>query len=141
MTRFHSNVTSTTNACHLRGIEGGTYYPCGKGGRNGKADADSRIVHEPLTVTLSNHTLMVQRVLVLFLWRQNECKWGALDVDVYDLDHQTLRQKIQKLKLPLVHCGSKSGGAHLFLFLALRASFYCSGVSIGDGSCFGSQWL
>lgn len=40
-----------------------------------------------------------------------------MDIDDYDLDHKSLQNDIQKLKLPLLHCRSKSGGAHLFLFL------------------------
>ena len=46
----------------------------------------------------------------------NMCKWGCVDVDQYPLDHKTLVEKINKLKLPLVVCRSKSGGAHCFLF-------------------------
>ena len=45
------------------------------------------------------------------------CKWGCIDVDQYTLDHKLLMDKIRKLKLPLVVCRSKSGGAHCFLFL------------------------
>ena len=44
------------------------------------------------------------------------CKWGCIDVDQYPLDHKMLVDKIRKLKLPLVVCRSKSGGAHCFLF-------------------------
>jgi len=45
------------------------------------------------------------------------CKWGCIDVDSYaGFDHQKLLKKIQTLKLPLVVCRSKSGGAHIFLF-------------------------
>jgi len=44
------------------------------------------------------------------------CRWGCIDVDTYPLDHKEIIKKIQKLKLPLVMCRSKSGGAHLFLF-------------------------
>jgi len=46
-----------------------------------------------------------------------KCKWGAIDVDVYDLDFKKLEQELNKVKLPLVICKTKSGGAHLYLFL------------------------
>jgi hypothetical protein len=46
----------------------------------------------------------------------NKCKWGCIDVDQYPLDHKLLVEKIRRLKLPLVVCRSKSGGAHCFLF-------------------------
>ena len=47
----------------------------------------------------------------------NTCKWGCIDVDDYPLDHSALFKKIKKLNLPLVYCKSKSGGAHLFIFM------------------------
>lgn len=47
---------------------------------------------------------------------QNACVWGCIDVDQYPLDHGVLVQKIRRLRLPLVVCRSKSGGAHCFLF-------------------------
>lgn len=42
--------------------------------------------------------------------------WFAGDIDVYNIDHQALIQRVQKLELPLVVCRSKSGGAHLYCF-------------------------
>tara|TARA_B100000886_G_scaffold337095_1_gene297147 strand:+ start:2931 stop:4481 length:1551 start_codon:yes stop_codon:yes gene_type:complete len=46
----------------------------------------------------------------------NKCKWGCIDVDVYNLDHKKVIDKIKELKFPLITFRSKSGGAHLFLF-------------------------
>ena len=46
----------------------------------------------------------------------NNCKWGCIDIDQYPLDHKSLIEKIRRMKLPLVVCRSKSGGAHCFLF-------------------------
>lgn len=45
------------------------------------------------------------------------CWWGAIDVDVYDLDLDELSKKISDAKLPLITITSKSGGAHLYLFM------------------------
>tara|TARA_Y100001938_G_C8081636_1_gene429516 strand:- start:920 stop:2437 length:1518 start_codon:yes stop_codon:yes gene_type:complete len=47
---------------------------------------------------------------------ENNCKWGCIDVDHYDLNHSEIIKKIQSMNLPLVTFRSKSGGAHLFLF-------------------------
>tara|TARA_R110002012_G_scaffold5144_3_gene23600 strand:- start:451 stop:1989 length:1539 start_codon:yes stop_codon:yes gene_type:complete len=47
----------------------------------------------------------------------NKVKWGCIDVDTYPLDHKLLISQIRKLKLPLIVCRSKSGGAHMFLFV------------------------
>lgn len=42
--------------------------------------------------------------------------WGAIDVDVYPVDFKGLQEKIDRLKLPLLICKSKSGGAHIYMF-------------------------
>jgi hypothetical protein len=47
----------------------------------------------------------------------NMCHWGAIDIDVYDLDLPALEQKIIAAGVPLVVCRTKSGGAHLYLFV------------------------
>lgn len=44
--------------------------------------------------------------------------WGCIDVDTYNLDLIKLSKKIHEKKLPLVVCRSKSGGAHIFIFLS-----------------------
>lgn len=45
------------------------------------------------------------------------CMFGAIDVDVYDLDLPSEEAKIRALGLPLTVCRTKSGGAHLYLFM------------------------
>lgn len=42
------------------------------------------------------------------------CRWFAIDVDDYNIDHTALAKDISKKNIPLVHCRSKSGGAHLY---------------------------
>jgi len=46
----------------------------------------------------------------------DQCKFGAIDIDVYPLDHKALLKQIKQKKFPLIMCLSKSGGAHLYLF-------------------------
>ena len=87
-------------------------------GRNGKTEANSRVVREPLTEELvKNHLEGKHGVGAIPITKENECYFGAIDIDQYDLDHKGLIAKIVKFKLPLVVCRSKSGGAHLFCFL------------------------
>lgn len=45
------------------------------------------------------------------------CLFGAIDVDVDNIDHKLLAERIDGLKLPLHVCRSKSGGAHLYVFV------------------------
>lgn len=45
------------------------------------------------------------------------CWWGAIDIDDYKAPLETLNKQMESMELPLVLCRSKSGGAHIFLFL------------------------
>jgi hypothetical protein len=90
----------------------------GRVGRNGKAEAKSMIVRGPLTDELvQGHIEGRQGVGSIPITQDNLCMFGALDIDTYDLNLVELNAKVQKLGLPLVLCRSKSGGAHLYLFL------------------------
>ena len=90
----------------------------GRVGRDGKAEGKSRIVREPLTEEIvQGHIDGKQGVGAIPINEDNMCRFGAIDVDVYDLNHKELQEKICKLDLPLLHCRSKSGGAHLYVFL------------------------
>jgi len=53
----------------------------------------------------------------------NECKFGAIDVDIYNKPDEIQRivSEIYDQKLPLVPCSSKSGGLHLYLFLKSKS--------------------
>ena len=83
----------------------------GRVGRDGKAEGKSRIVREPLTEEIvQGHIDGKQGVGAIPINEENKCKWGALDIDIYDLDHNELQKRINKQKLPLLHCRSKSGG-------------------------------
>jgi len=66
---------------------------------------------------VKNHLEGKHGVGAIPITKENECYFGAIDIDQYDLDHKGLIAKILKFKLPLVVCRSKSGGAHLFCFL------------------------
>ncbi len=44
--------------------------------------------------------------------------WGCGDIDDYSVNHAEMVAKIKRYDLPLILTKSKSGGAHLFLFLS-----------------------
>lgn len=46
------------------------------------------------------------------------CWWGSIDIDDYSLNPLDVIRRIESLNLPLVPVVSKSGGLHLFIFLA-----------------------
>lgn len=90
----------------------------GRVARNGKAEANSYVTREVMTEDhVKAHIAGKQGVGAIPINSKNECKFGAIDVDDYDLDHKALAAKIKRLALPLIQCRSKSGGAHLYLFL------------------------
>ena len=91
--------------------------------KHGKTQAHYQIVHEPLTVELvQNHLDGKLGVGAIPIDETSRCSFGALDIDDYNLDLPALLAKVKRFKLPLVMCRSKSGGAHLFLFLSEKVA-------------------
>lgn len=90
----------------------------GKTSRTGKAEAKSFVVREPLTESrVQAHLDGGQGIGAIPINSQNKCKFGAIDVDDYDLNLQDVCARVSKAALPFVVCRSKSGGAHIYLFL------------------------
>ena len=88
---------------------------------SGKLEGKSWIVPEQLTEDKwLNHLAGKEPSLgIIPINEKNQCKWGAIDVDTYDgFDHKKLIKTIAEKKLPLVVCCSKSGGAHIYLFVS-----------------------
>lgn len=49
----------------------------------------------------------------------DSCSWGCIDIDEYNgIDHAALARQLAERELPIVVCRSKSGGAHLLLFVS-----------------------
>ena len=84
----------------------------------GKAVARALIKREEVTEDLwSDHIDGKEPALgIIPINENNECRWGCIDVDIYNLDHVTIMRNIKGMGFPLVTFRSKSGGAHLFLF-------------------------
>tara|TARA_R110000796_G_scaffold22846_8_gene65827 strand:- start:8110 stop:9648 length:1539 start_codon:yes stop_codon:yes gene_type:complete len=94
------------------------YFKIEKTGANGKAQGKAGVLREPQTTQLwQEHLTGTGNGLgIVPINEENSCKWGCIDIDQYPLDHKLLVDKIRRMKLPLVVCRSKSGGAHCFLF-------------------------
>lgn len=115
----------------------------GRVGRNGKTEADSRVVHQTLDEEkIQAHLDGKTGVGSIPINSDNVCKFGALDIDTYDLDLQALNQKVQSMGMPLILCRSKSGGAHLFLFLKdwepaalIREYLLEMSIALGHSGC------
>ena len=89
---------------------------------DGKANGKNITISKELTDKdlldlWSGHLSGKQSVGIVPIDEHNKCVWGAIDVDEYQLDLKDLAKKIAKQKLPLIVCRSKSGGAHIYLFI------------------------
>jgi hypothetical protein len=78
----------------------------------------ARTVREPVTDELWEKHLKGETPLgIISIREDSKCLWGSIDVDDYSVNLVDLVDRIERVKFPLVLCRSKSGGAHLFLFL------------------------
>ena len=95
----------------------GTYLI--KGARHdGKQNGKAAVIHRPPTDELwVKHLRGVEPSLgIIPIRADSTCSWGAIDIDMYPIDHAALVKKIRKLELPLIVFRSKSGGAHCYMF-------------------------
>jgi hypothetical protein len=85
----------------------------------GKVEGVSVVKREEVTRAMwENHLNGLEPSLgIMPVNEKSECKWGCIDVDKFDLNYEEILRKIRKLSLPLVMIRSKSGCAHLFLFI------------------------
>ena len=83
---------------------------------DGKQEGKSYIVRKEITDELWEKHLKGEgpSLGIIPIKSDNTVVWGCIDIDTYPLDHKKLIHKIRKLEIPLIHCKSKSGGAHLF---------------------------
>jgi len=109
----------------------------------GKQKAKSYIVRQPLTLELiQSHIDGKQGVGAIPINEDNKCRFGALDIDQYPLDHNELLDKLEKFNVPCIVCRSKSGGAHIFFFFKewMNASDFRDkaaeiSAALGHGRC------
>ena len=93
-------------------------YKKGDRNENGKQGGKAFIVRKNVSDELwDNHLNGIGDALgIIPITENNTCKWGCIDIDEYNFNHKHLVENIRSLQLPLIVCGSKSGGAHVFLF-------------------------
>lgn len=106
----------------FKGMENahGTYNPQYKN-EKGKLVGAAAVVHEPPTTTTWMYHLVGEQGLGIGpLDSESMCGWGAIDIDIYNLNHEELLDKIKEKKLPLLCARTKSGGAHLYCFFSER---------------------
>lgn len=128
----------------------GSYEPDGNvrsdGKKGGKAFINKRLVTKELWV---NHLQGKQSLGIIPITDNSTCRWGCIDIDVYEgFDHSILIKQIEKNKLPVVVCRSKSGGAHIFIFttepisaklMRLKLHEFRALLNYGDAEVFPKQ--
>lgn len=91
----------------------------GEDDERGKKSAEYITVHEPVTSDLWRQHLDGKIRLGLKPEKDDQCKWGCIDVDpnnYKDYSEKKYVEIIKKYKLPFVPVKSKSGGLHIFVF-------------------------
>lgn len=88
-------------------------------GKSGdKVVGKAATITKPVTQELWNLHLEGKQGLGIIPINANSlCKFGAIDIDEYDLDLLSLNRNIQQYKFPVMVCRTKSGGAHLYMFM------------------------
>lgn len=112
----------TDRFAHLyRGKQGhmGKFTPDGKLSGKGKVLGRNEIVPQgPTQEDWMQHLWQgIYSIGIIPINEENQCAFAAIDIDEYEsLDKVRILQDIEKQKLPIVACESKSGGIHLYIF-------------------------
>lgn len=94
----------------------GTVENQAKGGKL-EIKATARTVRSEVTLELWQQHVSGKSPLGIIPLRDNDtCVWGVIDIDNYGLVYADVLSVVEREKLPLVACRSKSGGMHLFMF-------------------------
>lgn len=102
-----------------------------------------RFIKNPVTPKQwENHVKGVMGLGIVPITEDDTCTWGALDIDVDDIDHGKLVKLVKNFNLPLIVCRSKSGGAHCHTFIntpvkaeVLRKALAKFAAKLGFGQC------
>jgi hypothetical protein len=90
----------------------------GKKDPRGKVPGKAKTIKEPVTEKIwEAHLTGKEGLGIVPVDDEGFTKFGAIDVDVYDLNLENLESRVRKTKMPLTVCRTKSGGAHLYLFM------------------------
>ncbi len=96
----------------------GTYVTLDKANAKKKVEGRAVTLTKPVTEALWEAHLdgSGKGLGIIPIMDDANVNWAAIDIDDYELNHIALEEKINKIKLPVVMCRTKSGGAHLYVF-------------------------
>lgn len=96
----------------------GLLLPTDEVSARGKHQARYKTVRAAVPpIAWQRHLQGIEGLVITPVDDEGRCWFGAIDVDVYGMDVPDLARLVAGLGLPLVTCRTKSGGAHLYLFL------------------------
>ena len=115
----------------------------------GKKTGVYKIIKKPPEVQhWIDHLKGKQGLGIIPIMDDNTCKWGAIDVDNYQVDHKNLVERLRKERIIGWVARSKSGGAHIYFFFKepIKASVVknklaeiASGLGQAEGEVFPKQ--
>jgi len=95
----------------------GVYKLTGKKEANGKVEGKATTVKEPAGfIHYKEHLEGKIGLGIVPVNGTGTCWFGAIDSDEYPTDIIAIERRVRAVDLPLIPCGTKSGGAHLYLF-------------------------
>lgn len=95
----------------------GRFNLTGEVSDTGKREGSASFIKKQIPVEAWDQHLYGKAGLgIIPINEKNLVKFGAIDIDDYSLDLVSLNNNVVRLKLPLVVCRTKSGGAHLYCF-------------------------
>tara|TARA_R110000851_G_scaffold6988_3_gene27549 strand:- start:4351 stop:5937 length:1587 start_codon:yes stop_codon:yes gene_type:complete len=100
-------------------IAHGTFIVQSSRSSDGKKQGTAKVIREPTTEEMwEEHLKGGTGIGIIPIRSDNTCSWGAIDIDEYDVDHKQLVSKLNQHKIPAVVGRTKSGGAHVWVFLS-----------------------
>ena len=99
-------------------IAHGTYVVKTSRARDGKKQGTAKVLREQTTVDMWEEHLKGGTGLgIIPIRSDNTCRWGAIDIDNYSVDHKQVVLSLRENKIPAVVGRTKSGGAHVWVFI------------------------
>jgi hypothetical protein len=127
----------------------GAYKLTGAVSETGKVEGKAYSLKGDVTAELWEKHLRGQQGLgIIPINQDSQVKFAAIDIDEYPLDLVDINRRIREYGLPLLVCRTKSGGAHLFLFLnefaeakaiQVRMREFASYLGFGSSEVFPKQ--
>tara|TARA_R110000822_G_scaffold65575_3_gene160461 strand:+ start:15394 stop:16917 length:1524 start_codon:yes stop_codon:yes gene_type:complete len=100
-------------------IAHGTFVVKNNRASDGKKQGSAKILREPTTIEMwQEHLKGGVGLGIIPIRSDNKCRWGAIDIDDYAVSHKELVAKLKENKIPAVVGRTKSGGAHVWIFVS-----------------------